>query len=33
VDALTSGNEMIDGDVVRTVVQGSITIAGVYGKI
>lgn len=33
VDALTSGNEMIDGDIVDTVVQGTLTILGVYGKI
>jgi hypothetical protein len=33
VDALTAGVEMIDGDVVRTVVQGTITIQGVLGKI
>lgn len=33
VDALTSGNEMIDGDIVDTVVQGTLTIMPVYGKI
>ena len=33
VDALTSGNEMINGDIVDTVVQGTLTIRGVYGKI
>lgn len=33
VDALTSGNEMIDGDIVDTVVQGTLEIRGVYGKI
>jgi hypothetical protein len=33
VDALTAGVEMIEGDVVRTVVQGTITIQGVLGKI
>lgn len=33
VDALTSGNEMIDGDIVDTVVQGTLEILAVYGKI
>lgn len=33
VDALTSGNEMIEGDIVDTVVQGTLTVLGVYGKI
>lgn len=33
VDALTSGNEMIDGDIVDTVVQGTLTILPIYGKI
>ena len=33
VNALTSGNEMIEGDCVRTVVQGTLNILGVYGKI
>ena len=33
VDALQSGNEMIDGDIVDTVVQGTLKINGVYGKI
>ena len=34
VNALSPGTaHMIEGDVVRTVVQGSITIQGVYGDI
>lgn len=33
VNALTSGNEMIGGDIVDTVIQGSLTIIGVIGKI
>ena len=33
VDALTSGNEMISGDIVDTVIQGTLTIRGVLGKI
>ena len=33
VNALTSGNEMIDGDIVDTRVQGTLEILGVYGKI
>ena len=33
VNALTAGVRMIEGDVVRTVVQGSLTINGVIGKI
>ena len=31
--APTGGVEMIEGDVVRTVVQGTLTILGVLGKI
>ena len=33
VNALTAGVRMLDGDVVRTVVQGTLTIQGVYGDI
>ena len=33
VNALTAGVRMIEGNVVRTVVQGTVTIIGVYGKI
>ena len=33
VNALTAGVKMIEGDVVRTVVQGTLTIQGVLGKI
>ena len=33
VNALTAGVSMIEGDVVRTVVQGTLTIHGVLGKI
>ena len=34
VNALSPGiSHMVEGDVVRTVVQGSITIQGVYGDI
>ena len=33
VNALTAGVRMIEGDVVRTVVQGTVTISGVYGEI
>ena len=33
VNALTAGVRMIDGDVVRTVVQGSLTIQGILGDI
>ena len=33
VDALTAGVRMVDGDVVRTVVQGSLTIQGILGEI
>jgi hypothetical protein len=33
VNALTAGVRMIEGDVVRTVVQGSVTINGILGDI
>lgn len=33
VDALLTGDEMIEGNVVRTVHQGTITITGVQGEI
>jgi len=33
VNALTAGVRMIEGDCVRTVVQGTLTILGVHGKI
>lgn len=33
VDALSSGNEMINGDIVDTVVQGTLTIKPVKGRI
>lgn len=33
VDALTAGVRMIEGDVVRTVVQGTLTILGILGDI
>ena len=33
VNALTAGVRMIEGDVVRTVVQGTLTIQGVLGDI
>lgn len=33
VNALTAGVRMIEGDVVRTVVQGSLTIQGILGEI
>ena len=33
VNALTAGVRMIEGNVVRTVVQGTVTIIGVYGEI
>lgn len=33
VDAMTAGVRMVDGDVVRTVVQGSLTIQGILGEI
>jgi hypothetical protein len=33
VNALTAGVRMIEGDVVRTVVQGSVTIVSILGDI
>ena len=33
VNALTAGVRMIEGDVVRTVVQGTLIIQGVMGEI
>ena len=33
VNALTAGVRMIEGDVVRTVVQGTLTIQGIHGEI
>ena len=33
VNALTAGVRMVEGDVVRTVVQGSLTINGILGEI
>ena len=33
VNALTAGVRMIEGDVVRTVVQGTLTIQGIMGEI
>ena len=33
VNALTAGVRMIEGDVVRTVIQGSLTINGILGEI
>ena len=33
VNAMTAGVKMIEGDVVRTVVQGTLTIMGVLGDI
>jgi hypothetical protein len=33
VNALTAGVRMIEGDVVRTVVQGTLTIQGILGDI
>lgn len=33
VNALTAGVRMIEGDVVRTAVQGSVTIVGILGDI
>ena len=33
VNALTSGNEMISGDIVDTVIQGTFTVKAVLGKI
>ena len=33
VDALTAGVRMVEGPVVRTVIQSTLTIEGVYGDI
>ena len=33
VDALTAGVRMVEGDVVRTTIQGSLTINGIMGEI
>ncbi len=33
VDAIGSGNEMISGEVVDTVIQGTFTVRQIYGKI
>ena len=33
VNALTAGVRMIEGNVVRTVVQGTVTIQGILGEI
>ena len=33
VNALTAGVRMVEGDVVRTVVQGTLTIMGIMGEI
>lgn len=33
VNALTAGVRMVEGDVVRTVVQGSLTVTGIMGDI
>ena len=33
IDALATGDEMIEGDVVRTVFQGQLTIAAILGEI
>ena len=33
VDALTAGVRMIEGDVVRTVIQSGLTIADIYGEV
>lgn len=33
VDALLTGDRMIEGDVVRTTFQGILTISGVFGEI
>lgn len=33
VNALTAGVRMIEGDVVRTVVQGNLTIGGILGEV
>ena len=33
INALLTGDEMIEGDVVRTVFQGSLTISAILGEI
>lgn len=33
IDAMTTGDEMIEGDVVRTAFQGTLTISGILGEI
>lgn len=33
VDALATGDKMIEGDVVRTAFQGTLTISAVHGEI
>ena len=33
VNALTAGVRMVDGDIVRTVIQGTLTIEGILGEI
>ena len=33
VNALTAGVRMIEGDIVRTKVQGTVTILGIHGEI
>ena len=33
IDALVTGDEMIEGDIVRTAFQGQLTISGVLGGI
>ena len=33
VNALTAGVRMVEGDVVRTTIQGSLTISGILGDI
>jgi hypothetical protein len=33
VDALLTGDKMIEGNIVRTTFQGTLTIAGVHGDI
>ena len=33
VDALTAGVKMVEGSIVRTVVQSTLTIGDVYGRI
>ena len=33
IDAMATGDEMIEGDVVRTVFQGQLTITAILGEI